>query len=146
MWLPFPPPPSPTAHNIIVELPVFCAYMDRRQCNIEQRRLAQVTSGEVMSCHVTSLVPDGVYEITWPSTLRSGDALRPLYGEQMSLEWVKKAEQRRWHVWACFLKGEGERLREVSVIDMNNSIRTCKEIISLKNMQLTWLVPLCIFK
>lgn len=37
-----------------------------------------------------------------------------------------------------------EREKDVERLDKNNSIRTCKEIKG--NVQLTWLVPLCIFK
>lgn len=45
---------------VIVDLPLVCAYTDRRWCNTDQKRPAHTTSGEVMSCHVHVPVPDGV--------------------------------------------------------------------------------------
>lgn len=55
---------SPTACDVIIDLPLVCAYTGRRRCNTDQKRPAQITSGEVMSCHVHVPVPNVVWEVT----------------------------------------------------------------------------------
>lgn len=79
----------------------------RRHFNVEQTRPSRATRGEVTSCHVDGLVLDwGVGGCPTFDPRGSGDSLRALCQEQMSLERVKEAEQWRWRVWACFLKEE----------------------------------------
>lgn len=50
----------PTDYNVIVDPPLVCAYTGRRRCNTDEKRPAQTTSREVMSCHVHGPVPMGV--------------------------------------------------------------------------------------